>query len=84
MYPYFCRGQELADIQGLLYWEQQVVIPEAAREELLKLLREAHRGTTVIKGVARTLLWWPDLGGEMEQLTRIFDNWTQAAPMLPT
>lgn len=62
---------------------ERVVNPETAPKELLKLLHDAHQGTTAMKRVATALFWWPGLDGQVEQITRISDGCTQGVPMPP-
>lgn len=50
------RKDEPTVVYGLVYWGQRVVIPETAWETMLKLLPDAHRGTSRMKAPARTLL----------------------------
>lgn len=44
-------GVKRGVVQGLHYWGQGVVIPEAVLEQLHKLLPEVHQRATVMKSV---------------------------------
>ena len=38
-----------------------MVVPEAAREAVIKILHDAHPGITRMKSLARGVVWWPGI-----------------------
>ncbi|XP_037279525.2 uncharacterized protein LOC119172499 isoform X1 [Rhipicephalus microplus] len=81
MRPFFDRKLELSVAHGLVYWGHRVVIPEKARDRLLKLLHETHQGSSGMKAVARSKFWWPRLDRDIEALSAGCTNCAQNMPM---
>ena len=44
---------------GCLLWNNRVVIPLPGRAIVLNELHEGHPGTSRMKSLARTIVWWP-------------------------
>lgn len=51
-----------------LYWANHVVVSEEVLTRLLRLLHDAHQGSSAMKAVARLLFWWPGLDSDVEQI----------------
>lgn len=70
-------------VQGLIYWGHRVIVPEPARDQMLQLLHETHQGASAMKSVARTIVWWPGLDGEIDRLASNCHTCVQARSMPP-
>lgn len=81
--PYLSRKLELTVVHGLVYWGHRVIVPAAAREQMLELLHETHQGASAMKAVARTSVWWPRLDGDIEQMASNCPSCVQSRPMPP-
>ncbi|XP_070379308.1 uncharacterized protein [Dermacentor albipictus] len=66
--PHLVPRDELTVREGLVFWGHRVVVPKAARNVVLQLIHETHQGITVMKRLARSLLWYPGIDKQIEQL----------------
>jgi len=68
--PYFVRRTELSLVQGVLLWGTRVVVPPALRKPILEQLHSCHFGIVRMKSMARSVIWWPGVDCEIEQMCR--------------
>ena len=59
--PYYQKRVELSIEDGILLWNERVVIPASLRMILLHDLHAEHFGIVKMKQVARRYLWWPSI-----------------------
>ena len=64
--PFFNRQHELSLEGGVILWGSRVVIPHTYREELLDELHEGHPGSTRMKALSRSYVWWLNLDKDIE------------------
>ena len=87
--PFFNRQHELSLEGGVILWGSRVVIPHSYREELLDELHEGHPGSTRMKALSRSYVWWPNLDKNIEdRVARCFSCQQEAqtppqAPLQP-
>ena len=68
--PYYTRRNEISVENGCLMWGIRVIIPIKLRNKVLDELHEGHLGIVKMKELSRSFFWWPQLGGDIEQLAR--------------
>lgn len=87
--PYVRRVSEIAVVQGIVLWNDRVVIPSTMRNLILKQLHITHLGTSKMKSIARSYFWWPGLDKEIEEITKSCSackensNSPEKAPLIP-
>ncbi|KAI0988330.1 hypothetical protein GJ496_011114 [Pomphorhynchus laevis] len=59
------RRNELSYENGILMFQQRIVIPEALHRCVLRILHEGHSGEVTMKTYARYYVWWPKLDNDI-------------------
>lgn len=55
----------LSESDGLLLYQDRIVIPTALRSDVLNQLHECHQDITKCRGRARLTVWWPSIGAHI-------------------
>ena len=66
--PYYQRKNQLATDQGCLLWGLRVIIPPTLQAEMLNELHATHPGVVKMKALARSIVWWPNLDKDIEDV----------------
>uniref|UniRef100_A0A1Y1NHT7 RNA-directed DNA polymerase n=1 Tax=Photinus pyralis TaxID=7054 RepID=A0A1Y1NHT7_PHOPY len=69
--PFYHKRQELSSYKKCLLWGNRVVVPAAARAQVLHMLHETHPGIVRMKMLARSHVWWPNMDVEIEHAVKI-------------
>ena len=81
--PYWSRRLELTVHQGCIIWCGRVVVPPPGQECVLVELHGGHPGTSRMKSLARSLVWWPGLDKDIEQVVQSCHECQQERPSPP-
>ena len=68
--PYYKIQQELSIHNDLLLYRNRIVIPEVHRSAIMRQLHVGHPGTSSMRSVARTVVFWPNMDLDLEQVTK--------------
>ena len=76
---YEARDQ-LSVADGLLTFQNRLVVPRGQRSEILARLHEAHQGFRKCYDNAERCVWWPGLRGELKTLCETCEKCLAARP----
>ena len=65
--PFQNRKNELSIEDECILWGSRVVVPRQGRARVLEMLHDSHPGITKMKWLARSMVWWPGLDGDLEK-----------------
>ena len=68
--PYFASRYELSVHDGLLFYRDRLVIPEALRADVLQSIHTGHLGLNKCRERAKVSVWWPGLSRDLENLVK--------------
>ena len=66
--PYYKHKNQLATDQGCLLWGLRVIIPPTLQAEMLNELHATHPGVVKMKALVRSIVWWPNLDKDFEDV----------------
>ena len=66
--PYFQHRYELHIVDGVIFFQNRIVVPIGFKCQFLVKLHESHMGVVKSKLLARTLVYWPKWNEDIEQV----------------
>ena len=66
--PYWDFKEEMNVIDEIVLRAERVVIPCTMQKEILNILHESHQGMVKTKQLAKDLIYWPGINGEIEHM----------------
>jgi hypothetical protein len=65
---------------GVLMFQDRVIVPESLRPQILKLLHSAHQGTSKMEQRARSIIYWPGMSKEISETREACTHCNRNAP----
>ena len=81
--PFWAVKGHLTEIQGLIFFNDRVVIPKDLRRDILQKLHTGHLGIEKCKRRARESVFWPNINNEIEQVVRKCEKCLNYLPSKP-
>ena len=69
--------------EGVILYQDRVIIPTTLRKTALKLLHSAHQGVAAMSAHARSLMFWPGITKDIENTRAKCSNCNLNAPSQP-
>ena len=67
----------------LVFHGDRIVVPKAARHEILELIHKPHAGVVKTRKHASQKFFWPGMGNDVEQMVKSCEVCQEALPSLP-
>ena len=64
--PYFQHRYELHIVDGVIFFQNRIMVPIGLKCQFLAKLHESHLGVVKSKLLARTLIYWPNWNDDIE------------------
>jgi transposase InsO family protein len=87
---YFDVRAHLSVAQGLLIYDDRIVIPQSKRKDVLQCIHEGHMGIDKCRDRANTGVWWRGITAEIKKIVKscehcqIYKCTQQKEPLQPT
>ena len=87
--PYWKLRHDISESDGLLFVGHKLLVPTSMRRKMLECIHESHQGIVKCKSRARSVLYWPGMSQQIEDLVarcEICEKYQPAnakQPMLP-
>ncbi len=65
---YWSYRDELCEAEGIILKGGKIVIPSSLKEDMLKIIHSSHLGVVKNKQRARDILFWPQMGRDIEEV----------------
>ncbi|KAG9282794.1 hypothetical protein AMEX_G1491 [Astyanax mexicanus] len=65
--PYFGARAHLSELDGIILYQDRLVIPASQQEDVLQRIHEGHQGLTKCRERARMTVWWPAISKDIAQ-----------------
>ena len=88
--PYYGARGHLSIHDGLITYDDRLIIPHCLRADVLQKIHEGHQGITKCRERAHQSVWWPKIGEEIVQIVQQcahcqkYKPTTAKEPMVPT
>ena len=67
--PFYKIRSDLALHEDVLLYRNRVVVPEILRKHVMDVLHEGHKGIVAMKAEARSMVYWPKMDEDINQVT---------------
>ena len=63
-------ADRMSMVKGCILFDNRVLIPDALRNEILIQFHEDHPGVVAMKSIVRSLIWYPGIDKDVEELVK--------------
>ena len=81
--PYTRRKEELSTQNGCILWGTRIIVPPKHRSDMIKELHDGHMGSSKMKELARSYVWWPNMDRDLEEVSKTCIDCLNARPAPP-
>ena len=66
--PYWDFREEINILDGIVLRGERIIVPYTQQKEILSILHESHQGIVKMKQLAKDLIYWPGINGQIEDM----------------
>jgi len=81
--PYWRYCDALYELDGVLLYNDRVVVPPSLRQQVIDTLHAAHQGVSSMEARARATSFWPGLTSDIEKARASCEDCIKNAPSQP-
>ena len=81
--PYWQYSHALYELDGVILYDDRVVIPPNLRSSVLQTLHSAHQGVSSMEARARCTVFWPGMTADIHQIRDTCPDCIRHAPSQP-
>ncbi|XP_054283635.1 uncharacterized protein K02A2.6-like [Macrosteles quadrilineatus] len=67
---FYDKRHELSYEEGILLWQERIVIPKSLRGDILSYLHVSHPGIVAMRSLAKLYVYWPKIDDDIENLVK--------------
>lgn len=82
--PYWRYRHNLYVMEGVLLYDDRVVVPPSLRQAVLQALHSAHQGVSTMGNRARSIIFWPGMTNDIETVRQRCTDCIKNAPSQAT
>ena len=70
IHPYWDVKGHLTEVDGVVVYDQRVVVPMDLRLRTLERIHQAHQGIVKCQARARRAVWWPGISSQIKEMVQ--------------
>lgn len=78
--PYYTNRHSLTVSNGLVLYNDRIVMPQQLRPEILQRIHDGHQGIVKCRERAKCSVWWPGLSTEIKQMVSTCTHCQESRP----
>ena len=69
----YANQHDLEVVEGVLFYQNRVIVPQSMQNKMLKLLHANHAGVVKMKQLARRVVYWYGINADIERYANLCD-----------
>ena len=83
LWTYYEKRDLLSLEEGILMWQERIIVPSTFRKTVLSVLHDGHPGIWAMRALSRFYVWWPGIDKDVENHVKQCNPCQQNRPWEP-